>query len=374
MPDGNDIHRMEQDTESLEDISAYLGHSVRSRRSVLATIGSLGVGALAGCSSGRNDSSSTSPPEETTDTSTPTPTETEEPVSYPRRISQEELDSVEIEEVYSPNIINGFNNTEVLLEDNGIEIDYDRIERENDTRREQIKDLLLQTGSKEAGEREHVMRAMAAMTHLSWVDPEGENMMIDEINVYQGGWRAAIEMIYENEEGEKVIDVVPTPDGIGISELRISQSEAYFNASEGAMNSETPSEAHYASLDALRFQDDLYEDAEEARNEQRDKFMQINNNAVLGLNSTMPGSVTIDEEDVVEVTFSPDYWREIDEAFSNDAEELREMKVELSKAAYKMEEPDHAIHAQIENGQRLYEEITQQAYDILGPQFFREEN
>lgn len=208
-------HPEHDGTEAIETSRTVESERVQTRRRfVLGATATLGTGLLAGCSAGRTGGGSTDTAVDT-DTPTRTPTPTDEPVEYPRRISDEEIQSMSLTDIYEMAEETEFihPNNEKILE----EVDYEQIEAENDRRVDQLKEVMKETAMETHNTSRNGFVGMLGVFGLSWVDNQGENMLVDEVTLSFGGRTPGIEMIYEDENGEKQISIYD-PRGFDVEE------------------------------------------------------------------------------------------------------------------------------------------------------------
>lgn len=190
-----------------------------SRRRVLAAIGSVASVGVAGCASGgaedtttrpSTETSTTTTTERTTSTTTKTTTTTARETVEDLRARRESLTDADLRERYRAGI----------PDTSYFDLDYDRVQRENDTRRAQLIDITATVGDKYEDYVEGNHAVMHAIHGLPWMGWDQDNI-VNIVTRYNSAPMEQITVNYSTGDGGRHLDGTIASDSISGEETYI---------------------------------------------------------------------------------------------------------------------------------------------------------
>ena len=191
----------------------------RGRRRFLRAVGAAGVAAVAGCTSSGSEDTTTRPStetstttttERTTSTTAKTTTTTDRVTVEDLRERRANLTDADLRERYR----------EGIPDTSYFDLDYDRVQRENDTRRAQLVDITATVGDKYENYLEGNHAIMHAIHDLPWMGWDQDNI----VNIVTRFNSAATEQItvnYSTGDGDRNLDGTIASDSISGEETYI---------------------------------------------------------------------------------------------------------------------------------------------------------
>lgn len=189
------------------DISRFLDGDVDTdRRRFLGGLATVGAGALAGCTGGTDDSAPQTT-RTTTDTTTAAQTTTK-PTTTPETTTTKDRVTVEDVRETRASLTEGEKREHYrsgIPSVDDYELDYDRVQSENDTRREQLIDITETVGDQYVDWVEGNHAVMNAIHNLDWMGWDQDNIL-NIVTRYNSRPGEDVTVNYSTEDGGRNLD------------------------------------------------------------------------------------------------------------------------------------------------------------------------